>query len=244
MTDLDDVLNYTNRHFLKYLKRAVKKLISEMELKGERAAFLRKKFYNLNIEMFKTHGVVRERWRHILELLQEDFPELTEKVIEAVLPIFQLIYKTAPELREDAAVVMTQLHEFAHELGFPLAILTHADEETTQVKSDAYNLPKFFYPIKSVPANGKKDKQAFADYIHELGLEPKSVIVIEDNWHNIMEAIAAGVLPSHIIWFRGPETPDFGQNGRLPKGVNRLKNLSLLPALVKKIVDAELEEYL
>lgn len=236
--DLDDVLTYTNVHFRRYMDEAVNTLGDLLNLSDHRFEQFVAEFERLNIDFFAIHGVDESRWLGILHRMQDTFFELSDEVIREVLPIFAKIYNEAPPLRPHALGLAQDLFD----VGLELSILTHAAQDVTDLKDKTHNLSKIFHPIDSVPPHDKKDRIAFYRHIRKLGVDPEDVIIIEDNPYNILEAIAAGVPAWQIIWFRGPNTPAHLREAQVPKGVYEIRELQLLPWVIRSILFAERDQ--
>ncbi len=227
--DLDDIFTFTDRHFWYLIEWSLLQLRVQGDLSPERHELLVSEFKRLNVAVFATAGVTRERWQVIMDMLAPEFPELSEALQLATVATLSEIYTSAPELRPHALEMINQVAM----LQYPLVILTHADEDATALKADTYGFVKWFNQIDSVSPTGSKNAAAWQACIAKAGSTPAEVIVVEDNYKNVLAALEAGV--KNVIWHKGAECPAYGQKGEVLEGVHVITDLRQLAPLIQSI---------
>lgn len=176
LTDLDDTICPTRRVF-KYVHSQVFDLLdfnypnlSRDEWKNE--------VHTINDELFEKHGVSRERWNLVADVLAKRH-NLDSALTLNIKSLYQSIYETPLEMFPGAE----QFFVFMKKIDFPVGVVTHAGREWTWRKYHFLGLDKYISwdDIFIVNENGHKTWKSWKESTDFFRVLPHECIMAGDS---------------------------------------------------------------
>ena len=151
----------------------------------------------VNNKLYESHSVNPNKWNLVMDevALQTDMPTLH---YEQSLDILAKIYQTPPQFLPEAEESL----EFLRKTGFPMGVVTHANEEWTRFKNQVLRLVRFFDwdDICIIDENGHKTKETWGKAFKFFGVKPENCLVVGDSPRSdIIPAFENGVRQLFLV---------------------------------------------
>lgn len=184
----------------------------------------------LNNKIYQTHAVRKDNWKQIAQQLVEIYGSHIQDVVTNALIFIDQIYKTVPELRGGVLEFMKEVKDQE----IPLTIITHANEEWTDLKIQSHGLHFYIEQLYVVPEDVHKGVSHWKRAIETMGFAPNEVIGLGDS-------ILTDIWPAHevgvkkLIWVDKEDGWGLYRNGTLPSGTYTIKEIPEVIPLIQSL---------
>lgn len=182
---------------------------------------LKSNLEHLDREAYKAYAVSSKRYSTVVDDVLKIYGTESAQIFNEGLPIFMEIYKTIPEPYPYAIETMEEFRNATSNM----ALVTHAEEEWSNIKIDGLNIRRLFDYINIVDATKHKGPDAWQKALDFFDIDPQSALVIGDSLSGDINA-ADKIGVKHKIYI--PSTWVVYSTGDIPEGtitVNQIDNI-------------------
>ena len=220
--DFDDTLIFTSEKFAKYMEAYASKVAEEM---GVEEGLVIESLRRLNDEEYKRMGVNPARWEAVLKKMALEFEGNEQTVLEN-LDILMKIYSEEPRIRPGAEAVL----EIVKRCGIKIGLVTHANEDWTNMKLNSTGMSEYFDLIYVADENKHKSAADWVKCMVGLEVLPEECLVVGDSLPG--DIIPAAEIGAKTMWLHNGSSWSVYKAGKVPEGTVHLDNVNeLLSAL-------------
>jgi len=221
--DFDDTLIDTSGLFLVQMYRFVSAVVDKNPELNWKDCW--KKLAEYDDETYKKMAVRKEKLLVVAKLLDAHFK--TAPSFSNHADILLEIYNRVPKLLDGTIDTLDAFKE----LGIPMALVTHANLDWTNLKLDALNLRQYFKHVEIADDTIPKGSVSWLNTIHALGFIPEQALVIGDSLGGDM-VVSFDIGVKHGIWVEPPwNVHGFGEK---PDGLIEVKSIKQVPEAIMK----------
>jgi len=225
--DLDDTLIATRVIFRQQSSLYCKFVSEKADINGEE---LKQIFKEKNDELYEAVGVNPNRYVLLNDQLKSHFYKHDGKFFDEGLGYLQDIYRIIPQVFDGAIKTIDSFHK----TGKKTALVTHANQDSTDFKINSLDLRKYFSAgVHVIDENGHKTAKEWQKVIEKLMVSPKKVMVVGDNLPgDIIATYNLGV--KHLYYIDvGEAAWSKYRKGEIPEGVKIISGVQeLIPTIL------------